>query len=123
MLNEDHPLRKVFKNWLQLVLMPRWFPGVDIPEVDNLEEYQEMMEQEMPEWTRRTLAEGKREGKREGLQEGEAAMLMRQIRRKFGSLSDELRKRIEAADPNQLLEWGDRLIMAETLDEVFPAAG
>jgi hypothetical protein len=115
MLNKDHPLRKVFKNWLQLVLMPRWFPGIDIPEVDNLEEYQEMMEEEMPEWTRRTLAEGKKEAG--------VTMLERLVQRKFGSIPGAIRARIEAANPEQLFDWAERLIMAETLDEVFTAAG
>jgi len=110
MLNEGHPLRKIFKRWLQLVLIPRWFPEVDIPEVDSLEEYQEMMEQEMPEWTRQTLAKG------------EAAVLKRQIQRKFGTLPDAIRSRLEAANAEQLLDWADRLIMAETLDEVFSPA-
>jgi hypothetical protein len=31
--------------------------------------------------------------------------------------------RIEAANPEQLFDWAERLIMAETLDEVFTAAG
>jgi len=115
MLSKEHPLRKVFKSWLQLVLMPRWFPGVDIPEVDDLEEYQEMMEQEMPEWTRQTLAKGELKG--------EATMLKRQIQRKFGALPDAIRARLEAANAEQLLDWADRLIIAETLDEMFSPAG
>jgi hypothetical protein len=119
MLSEEHPLRKIFKTWLQLVLMPRWFPGVDIPEVDNLEEYQEMMEQEMPDWTRETLAKGERKGKREA----GTTMLERQIQRKFGSLPGAIRTRIEAANPDQLFDWAEQLIMAETLDEVFSPAG
>jgi hypothetical protein len=135
MLSEEHPLRKIFKTWLQLGLMPRWFPGrrtpgIDIPEVDNLEEVQEMMEQEMPEWTRRTLAQGKKEGKKEGEREAKkegkkagSTMLERQIQRKFGSIPGAVRTRIEAANLDQLLDWAERLIMAETLDEVFTPAG
>jgi hypothetical protein len=34
-----------------------------------------------------------------------------------------IRARIEAANPEQLFDWAERLIMAETLDEVFTAAG
>ncbi len=43
-------------------------------------------------------------------------------RRKFGALSGEIRARIEAANAEQLLAWADRILFADTLDEVFSPA-
>jgi hypothetical protein len=54
-----------------------------------------------------------------GRQEGEAAMLLRQIARKFGPPAEAVRERIERADSETLLEWSDRILTAQTLDEVL----
>ncbi len=62
------------------------------------------------------------DGKEEGEREGEAKLLKRLAQRKFGALSGEIRARIEAAGAEQLLDWADRILLADTLDEVFSPA-
>jgi len=62
---------------------------------------------------------GIQKGRQEGRQEGEAAMLLRQIARKFGPPTETVRERIERADPETLVEWPDRILTAQTLDEVL----
>jgi len=64
--------------------------------------------------------EGKREGKLEGKREGEAAILLRLINRKFGAeVSDAYRDRVEQADAETLLHWAERVLTADSIDEVF----
>jgi hypothetical protein len=63
--------------------------------------------------------EGWQEGRQEGRQEGEAAILLRQIDRKFGPPSELVRKRISSADPETLLRWSDRILTADSLDAVL----
>ena len=70
-----------------------------------------MLEEAIREW-----AEELRE---EGRTAGEAALLLRQLERKFGPLDEVTRRRIEAADPDRLLAWGERFVTAESLDDVF----
>jgi hypothetical protein len=43
----------------------------------------------------------------------------RGLERKFGPLAAEHRARIDAADAETLLRWGERLLSAETIDDVF----
>jgi hypothetical protein len=70
--------------------------------------------------------EGRQEGKREGIQtgiqtgrqEGEAALLLRLMALRFGPLADSLRERVQAADADTLLQWGERILTAETAEEV-----
>ncbi|WP_020503458.1 DUF4351 domain-containing protein [Lamprocystis purpurea] len=62
---------------------------------------------------------GIQKGHKEGRQEGEAAMLLRQITRKFGPPTEAVRERIARADSETLLEWSDRILTAQTLDEVL----
>ncbi|MGM0477148.1 MAG: Rpn family recombination-promoting nuclease/putative transposase, partial [Pseudomonadota bacterium] len=64
--------------------------------------------------------EGRQEGLKEGLLEGETAVFLRLFERRFGQQAMEThRKRIQAADPETLLRWSDRILTAETADEVF----
>ena len=46
-----------------------------------------------------------------------------QMKRKFGTLDPEVKQRIETAKSERLLEWGDRFVMARSLDEVFNGQG
>jgi hypothetical protein len=41
------------------------------------------------------------------------------LRRKFGSVPETIEVRLRDADPNQLLEWGERAVTANSIDEIF----
>ncbi len=51
--------------------------------------------------------------------EGEAAMLERQLTKKFGALAPEIVARLRGAGTVELEAWGDRLLEARSLAEVF----
>lgn len=70
-------------------------------------------------WTKEAEQQGLERGRLEGRQEGEASLLLRQLERRFGNLDPETRQRVQSADVEELLEWGDRFVEARTLDEVF----
>ncbi len=80
-----------------------------------------------PEWeeemlsiaAREWMAEGQAKGHAEGRAEGRAEMLLRQCRRKFGEVPDTVDERVRAASIDQLDEWGERVLDAGSLDEVF----
>ncbi len=59
------------------------------------------------------------EGRVEGRVEGEAAILLRQLERKFRPLPESARQRVAAADAETLLAWGERVLDAHSLDEVW----
>jgi predicted transposase/invertase (TIGR01784 family) len=59
------------------------------------------------------------QGEQRGKQLGSAAVLLRQIERKFGSPSETVRHRITEADSDTLLEWSERILDAGTLDDVM----
>ena len=63
--------------------------------------------------------EGRTEGRTEGRQQGEARVLLRLITLKFGSPSEAVREHIATADPETLLRWSERILTAQTLDEVL----
>jgi hypothetical protein len=55
----------------------------------------------------------------EGIEKGEKKLLVKQLDRKFGELSPEIRERIQAASVEQVDVWAERLLTAQTLDQVF----
>ncbi len=55
----------------------------------------------------------------EGIAKGEAGVLLRLIERKFGEVTDETRQRIKDADSPQVLLWAERILTAETIEELF----
>ena len=63
--------------------------------------------------------EGRLEGRVEGRMEGEAALLLRLLERKFPPLPDSARERIATADAETLLVWGERVLDANKLEEVW----
>lgn len=59
-------------------------------------------------------------GIKKGMQQGERILLSRQLHRRFGlSFSGVYKKRLEEANTTQLLLWGDRILDAGSLDDVF----
>lgn len=62
---------------------------------------------------------GREKGREEGREEGERGLLLRQLQRRFGALSAEYQERLAKADNKQLLKWGDRVLDAKTLADVF----
>ena len=75
------------------------------------------------QWREQGRKEGRKQGRKEGRKEGEAALLLRQLRHKFGPLDSAIEDRVNRTDAAQLLEWGDRVLSASTLDEVLNGRG
>lgn len=120
----DHQgLRQAFKSWLAAVVLPTVAPEVKVSEISDLMEVRSMLQQNVIEWREGWIEQGRRkgrqEGRQQGRQEGEAAVLLRQLDKRFGHLSPAVRKRVEAAKADQLLLWADRILTAANLDDVF----
>lgn len=58
-------------------------------------------------------------GREQGRQEGEFRVVLRLLRAKFGPLAPETEDRVRAAEEDRLLEWGERVLTAERLEDVF----
>jgi predicted transposase/invertase (TIGR01784 family) len=92
-------LRRSFARYLRKSLLPARMSGIEIPEVTELEEVKSMLADRVTEWTQ----QWKQEGLEEGLQKGQEnaleqarGVLLEDLERRFGSLPEIIRKRIEA---------------------------
>ena len=63
--------------------------------------------------------EGLLEGLQEGRVEGERTVLERQLQRRFGVLTPEITEKLSEASSTELENWAEKVLDAETLDDVF----
>ncbi len=63
--------------------------------------------------------EGRQEGEQVGLHSGEVRFLKRQLRKKFGELPPAIEKRLDTATEQQLEQWSEAVLTAETLEAIF----
>jgi predicted transposase/invertase (TIGR01784 family) len=58
-------------------------------------------------------------GYRKGQQNGQHTLLLCLLQHRFGLLPTHYQERLDKANENQLLLWGERLLDAKTLDDIF----
>lgn len=123
---EHRSLNRAFALWVGRVILAK-LPGEPVRGLDDLQEVRTMLADRIEEWgeefkregLRKGLEEGRQRGLEEGRQEGEAALLLRQLRKRFGELPEDVPSRVQEADPEQLEHWGERLFEVDSLDGLF----
>jgi hypothetical protein len=128
---EQASLRRAFTVWLKKVLLPARLPGVELPELTDLNEVNTMLAERVMEWTRQWKAQGMQEGiekgiekgREEGLVEGrksgEAALLRKMLELKYGPLPPWALDKIAQADAALIEQWATNLLSAQTLEAVL----
>ena len=123
-------LDRVLAHWVKYRLETR-MPGLNTPDAEELTRGIKMLETNIDRWEAQAIAKGMQQGIQQGMQRGiqqgmqqgmqlgEALLLQRQLTRRFGELSAAQQARLAAATPAQLETWGDRVLDAASLDEVF----
>jgi hypothetical protein len=111
---DEATLRRAFETWLVKVVLPR-LSGKEAFGNLTLEEIDTVLLENIDRWNR----ELREEGRQEGRQETAAQILLRQLRLKFGPLSPEAEGRIRSTDADRLLEWSERVLTAERLQDVL----
>ncbi len=105
---------RVVTRWIKYRLKSR-MPGLAVPDAEELTKGMDMLETNIDRWEAQAIAKGMQQG----IQQGEALLLQRQLTRRFGVLPAARLASIAAATPAQLETWGDRVLDAKSLDEVF----
>ena len=65
------------------------------------------------------MQQGMQQGMQKGMQKGEAALLERQLTRRFGPPSADTLARLKAASLDQLEQWAENILDATMLEDVF----
>jgi hypothetical protein len=117
-------VRGVFAELLGAVVAPLR-PGIRVPE--DLLEMRNMLATRAEKWIQnweqqgiqKGMQKGLQQGLQQGLQKGEAALLLRQMERRFGALPGWVTDRVLAADTQAIEAWGLRILDAASLDDMF----
>ncbi len=62
---------------------------------------------------------GLEQGLQQGLHQGQRALLLEQLRTKFGSVEEQVVQRLDAADESELKRDAQRILTAGTVCDVF----
>ena len=68
------------------------------------------------------LQKGIKKGFEEGKKQAETKIIMRLLARRFGDIPSQYFQYIEKADPDRLLTWCERILDANSIDEIFTDA-
>jgi len=116
-----------FAEWIERVLLPLRLPGIEIPELQDLDEIDAMLAERVIEWTKEWKQQGLEEGRKEGREEGhkqgrreereralvaDRRLLVRLSTRRFGqNWTETLQKLLETLDdPEQVVTIGEWII-------------
>jgi len=70
-------------------------------------------------FVRQIFQKGTQEGLKQGTQQGEIKLLQKMLEKRFGALPLEIKQSLAKASIQQIETWGDRLLDAPTLAEIF----
>jgi predicted transposase/invertase (TIGR01784 family) len=115
----EDSLRRTFETWLLKVILPRrGLPGTSA-EMPTLEEFETMLADTIDRLNRELREKSLQEGLEQGARDGEARVLLRQLQFKLGPVSSTVEERVRTAGSDQILAWSERVLTAESLDDVF----
>ena len=122
-LDGNPELKRIFAIWIRAVLLRQSKHALVLPKVNDLKELKMSLAERFDEWAKeyeqKGIEKGIEKGIAKGIAKGEALLLQRQLVRRFGALPNEVVNQIATATTRQLENWGDRVLDAATLDDVF----
>ena len=108
---EQDSLRRAFTVWFSRVLFPSRFDATTQPALEDLTEVKNMLAERVKEWNQESLERG--------MQKGAGQLLLRQLGKKFGDIPDKFVQQLHRADEEEILQWSDNILSAQTLGDVF----
>jgi predicted transposase YdaD len=129
----SQPLRRAFGVWVKSLLR-RKVPKPKLSEVDAINDIMEadnMLADRIEGWfeeaerkglesgMRKGMAQGIEQGMQQGMQQGESRLFRRLLERRFGPLPEWVEQRLQDASTEQLEQWAESLLDADSLEAVL----
>lgn len=70
-------------------------------------------------WLQEGIHKGRERGLQEGLHKGHANVLLKLLQRRFSTVNPQVEARVRKADLDALERWTDRILFADSIDDVF----
>lgn len=120
-LDDNPELKRTFVIWIRAVVLRQSKNTLVLPKVQDLKELKMTLAKSFDAWAQQHEQKGLERGIEKGIEKGEAMLLQRLLARRFGALSSDVVAKIAAASSRQLELWGDRVLDAPSLEDVFQA--
>ena len=108
-------LRRALISWISRVVAPRRGGVLEPKDIESFSEVKVMLATRVKQWEKELI----NKGIEKGVLVGEAKLLHRQLRLRFGTLPAWAEGKIAAAQADALETWGARVLDAKTLEQVF----
>ncbi|MDZ7621491.1 MAG: DUF4351 domain-containing protein [Candidatus Competibacteraceae bacterium] len=108
-------LKRTFALWIRTMVLRHSQNRLVLPKVRDLKELKMTLTDRFDAWAR----EYEQKGLEKGIEKGEALLLQRQLARRFGPLPSDVVAQLGTATTEQLERWGDRVLDAASLEDVF----
>ena len=108
-------LKRTFALWIRAMVLRHSRNRLVLPKVRDLKELKMTLTDRFDAWAR----EYEQNGLKKGIVQGEALLLQRLLARRFGPLPSDVTAQLGAATTEQLERWGDRVLDAASLEDVF----
>ena len=112
---EQNTLRRAVKEWL-IRMLKRRLPDIEVNEVHSLTEIEKMLARD---WSEKWKDQGRVEGEQIGIAKGEILLLRKLLMKRWGNLPDWVEQKLNHANSEQLEAWGEKLLDADSLEELF----
>ena len=112
-------LKRTFALWIRAMVVRHSRNRLVLPKVRDLKELTMTLTDRFDAWAREYEQKGLEKGLEKGLAQGEALLLQRQLARRFGPLPSDVVAQLGTATTEQLERWGDRVLDAASLEDVF----
>ncbi len=120
---EQADLARALVVWLRRSLLAIRMPDIDIPKIENVQEARTMLAERVKDWKKQwqedARKEGAKEGQRKARKKDESTNLIKELTHKFGDIDARTRRRIAGASSDQLLNWAERILTADKIEEVY----
>jgi predicted transposase/invertase (TIGR01784 family) len=126
-LDDNLELKRTFAIWIRAVLLRNSKNKLVLPKIQDLKELKMTLAERFDQWAHQHqqrgvemgIEKGIQKGMEKGIEKGEALILQRQLARRFGVLPNQILETIAAASAGQIENWCDRVLDAQSLNEVF----
>ncbi|MDG4550027.1 MAG: Rpn family recombination-promoting nuclease/putative transposase [Candidatus Contendobacter sp.] len=112
-------LKRTFALWIRAMVLRHSRNHLVLPKVRDLKELTMTLTDRFDAWAREYEQKGLEKGLEKGLAQGESLLLQRQLARRFGPLPNDVIAQLGTATTEQLECWGDRVLDAASLEDVF----
>lgn len=99
---EQGDLQRAFVTVLEKRILPARMPGMEIPQIGDLEEAQLMLTERVNDWTLNWKREGFEEGRREEIEESRS-ILLSELEKRFGPLPEDVRHQVQTINSSREL--------------------